>query len=94
MKLKELEKPYKAETHRDHFTKAQDLITSAIFSGWKIDFEAWTDEYSSGFSYIDSDFPGHWYAETKICAKNFVLKTRTTIDCCPKCGRLLNEEEE
>lgn len=39
MKLKELEKPYKTETHLDHFTKAQDLITSAIFSGWKIDFE-------------------------------------------------------
>ena len=44
MKLKELEKPYKAETHRDHFTKAQDLITSAIFSGWKIDFEAEPNE--------------------------------------------------
>lgn len=59
-----------------------------------VDFEAWTDEYSSGFSYIDSDFPGHWYVETKICAKNFVLKTRTTIDCCPKCGRPLNEEPD
>lgn len=40
MKLKELEKPYKAETHRDHFTKAQDLITSAIFSGWKIRYQS------------------------------------------------------
>lgn len=59
-----------------------------------LDFEVWTDEYSSGFSYIDSDFPGHWYVETKICAKNFVLKTRTTIYCCPQCGRPLNEEEE
>ncbi|OYS46628.1 hypothetical protein CBF87_05730 [Limosilactobacillus reuteri] len=44
MKLKELEKPYKAETHLDHFTKAQDLITSAILSGWKIDFEAEPNE--------------------------------------------------
>lgn len=44
MKLKELEKPYKAETHIDHFTKAQDLITSAIFSGWKIDFEVEPNE--------------------------------------------------
>lgn len=44
LKLKELEKPYKAETHLDHFTKAQDLITSAIFSGWKIDFEAEPNE--------------------------------------------------
>ena len=23
-----------------------------------LDFEVWTDEYSSGFSYIDSDFHG------------------------------------
>lgn len=44
MKLKELEKFYKAETHLDHFTKAQDLITSAILSGWKIDFESEPNE--------------------------------------------------
>ncbi|MBB1080219.1 hypothetical protein H5S09_02790 [Limosilactobacillus sp. STM2_1] len=49
MKLKELEKPYKAETHIDHFTKAQNLITSAIFSGWKIDFEVEPNEdYEAG----------------------------------------------
>lgn len=44
MKLKELEKFYKAETHLDYFTKAQDLITSAILSGWKIDFETEPNE--------------------------------------------------
>lgn len=59
-----------------------------------LEFVAWTDEYTSGFSYIDSDFPGHWYIETKMNGKHYSLRTRTTIDCCPKCGRQLNEEEE
>lgn len=39
MKLKELDKYYKTEAKLDQFIEAQDLITSAIFSGWKIDFE-------------------------------------------------------
>lgn len=44
MKLKELDKHYKTETKLDQFTKAQNLITSAIFSGWKIDFEVNSNE--------------------------------------------------
>lgn len=44
MKIKELEKPYKTATNLEHFTKAQDLITSAIFSGWKIDFDTEPNE--------------------------------------------------
>lgn len=59
-----------------------------------LDFEVWTDEYSSGFSYIDSDFPGHWYVETKMYDTHYELRTRTTIFYCPMCGRPLNEEEE
>lgn len=44
MKIKELESPYKTATNLEHFTKAQDLITSAIFSGWKIDFDTEPNE--------------------------------------------------
>ena len=44
MKIKELESQYKAATHLEHFTKAQDLITSAIFSSWKIDFDTEPNE--------------------------------------------------
>lgn len=44
MKLKELDKHYKTEAKLDQFTKAQNLITSAIFSGWKIDFEVNSNE--------------------------------------------------
>lgn len=44
MKIKELESPYKTATHLKHFTKSQDLITSAIFSGWKIDFDTEPNE--------------------------------------------------
>lgn len=44
MKLKELKEPYKAESNLKHFLKAQDLITQAIFAGWKIDFEVEPNE--------------------------------------------------
>lgn len=44
MKLKELKKQYRVEKYLDHFTKAQDLITSAIFNGWKIDFDTEPNE--------------------------------------------------
>lgn len=44
MKINELESSYKATTHLKHFTEAQDLITSAIFSGWKIDFDTEPNE--------------------------------------------------
>ncbi|MGN1282711.1 MAG: hypothetical protein ACI4UB_02705 [Limosilactobacillus sp.] len=44
MKLKNLDSFYKAETHLKPFMEAQDLITSAILSGWKIDFETEPNE--------------------------------------------------
>lgn len=44
MELKELKKQYRVEKYLDHFTKAQDLITSAIFNGWKIDFDTEPNE--------------------------------------------------
>lgn len=55
MKLKKLEEQYKTETNLNRFSKSQDLVTSAILNGWKIDLEVETNEEYDADD--DGDYP-------------------------------------